>query len=208
MEIIVPQVEQNYKTYEKAKTSLELKFICRLIAEFSQNVFSMKINNNCSIYKVKSSANLNYCTKYKIKKHYKFPNMLLVLTDKQELFVFGNNFKYQLGLQEAKFVDNLVLLKDNVQDFVCFHKKENIYLLVISNNKLFVSGYNKYGQLGIGKIDYTPLTPVITDNFPKYEKLELIKWDNLHVAIALDGATYISGINDKINSNIFVPANN
>lgn len=199
MELYVPNIEQTYATYDEA--GLELKFICKLVVDVNQNVFSMRINNKYSLYKIKSNTELLNCTKYNIKKCKKFPSMLIILTETQELFVFGNNRDYQIGLKEAIFIDSVTLLKDNVQDFVCYYKKNNTYLLVVSDNKLYVSGSNLYGNLGIGEIANTPLREV---DLPKHENLEIINYDSLHVAIMLDNVKYISGVKNNINSNIFI----
>ena len=111
----------------------------------------------------------------------------IILLDNGDLYVFGMNDYGQLGLDHTEnqllparnhFFDQFGLIKQIVSG-----SRDSMVLM--NNNDLYVFGYNKFGQLGLGNID-NQLLPVQNNFFDQFDSIEEIILGAGHSMVLVD----------------------
>jgi alpha-tubulin suppressor-like RCC1 family protein len=95
----------------------------------------------------------------------------IILTENNELYVFGDNTYGQLGLGDYDYREVYTKLEHN------FGKIKNIYcgsnhnIVLNENDELFVCGWNYYGQLGLGDISRRNIYTKLEHNLGKIKNI-------------------------------------
>ncbi|KAJ5069224.1 btk-binding protein-related [Anaeramoeba ignava] len=101
---------------------------------------------------------------------------IYLLTSNQNVYVFGLNIYGQLGFdsETLKKTEKPILMMKNVSKIFSGNSSYSVFLLN-SNQELFVSGFNQYGQLGLGEsteeIEIQKLTKI--QNIPKGKIIDI-----------------------------------
>ncbi|KAJ5067599.1 hypothetical protein M0811_02787 [Anaeramoeba ignava] len=116
---------------------------------------------------------------------------IYLLTSNQNAYGIGDNYNDQLGFDSETFgTEKPILMMKNVFKIFSGISSKSVFLLN-SNQELFVCGYNKYGQLGLGesrkeeetidkltKIQNIPKGKIIDIQSGEYHSIMLIENEN------------------------------
>ncbi|MDR2152805.1 MAG: hypothetical protein LBO72_08290 [Helicobacteraceae bacterium] len=121
----------------------------------------------------------------------------LALTSEGKVYSAGHNYAGELGLGDGKLRDTFTLVPDlSDKKIVAISAGGSDYSLAVDNNgKVYATGYNRYGQLGLGdKRDRDTFTRVLSLSDKKIVAIATGTWHSL--ALSADGKVYVAGENN------------
>lgn len=165
------------------------------LAKFNTSGFNrQQLINSCTI----SSAYTNISAGF----HHS-----LILTDNQQVYSFGINFAYQLGLGDNYNRISPTLI-NNLRNVISISAGINHSLVSTNLGKVYSFGSNDSGQLGLGDMQVTKIPKII----PSLYDIVLVSAGGTHsLALNIDGNVY--GFGDNVyyqlgvrdNTNKYIP---
>ena len=86
-------------------------------------------------------------------------DFVLLLTEKKEVFACGNNENCQIGRETESYYSATFHKIEDLFDIIRIECSQSHSMCIDTNNNLFVFGFNRYGQLGLGHISSSS-TPI------------------------------------------------
>ena len=123
---------------------------------------------------------------------------IIMLCDKDQIYVSGSNKFGQLGLQNRQDVSifNPKLLNFNNGTVKQVVAGNFFSAILMGNGDLYMCGYNEAGQLGLG--DIADRVTFVKVNFDK--KIKYVSCENLNtIIITDDNEVYLSGISNNVD---------
>ncbi|KAJ5068012.1 regulator of chromosome condensation [Anaeramoeba ignava] len=118
-----------------------------------------------------------------------------MLSENGNVYGYGRNSQHQFGLDKPSVCNSPVLIKSDVKNIFAGNYAYCLWMLM-NNNKLFVSGFNRTFSLGIGDIkDEVFNHPV--ENIPKGEIIKIITgFEQSIMLVKNNGKSQIYGCGD------------